>query len=171
MVKLMWATLVAIFFIALWYAMPLFAAQIDIEGTVEAKCVIQTDRSGVYGNPTASKLSTVAADGGIMPVVRYDVAVADYYVAKITYPTSFSTSPNLTDTVTWTGSASVSSVSDAGMSAYDTSKVEYGATTEFDLTIAGSTWFKVSSTAEYGYGKAFAGGTYRAVVIAECIAR
>ena len=171
MVKLIWATLVAVFFIALWFAMPLFAAQVEIEGNVEAKCVIQTDKSGVYGNPTASKLSTASADGGVEPIVRFDVAVADYYIAKLTYPTSFSTSPSLTDVVTWTGSASVSSVSDAGMSAYDTNKIEYGSTTEFDLTIAGSTWFKINSTAEYGYGKAFAGGTYRAVINAECIAK
>lgn len=169
--KYIWATLVLIFFVGVWFAMPLFAAQVDIEGNVQAKCVIHTDRSGVYGNPTADKLSTATADGGVEPIVRYDVAVADYYIAKITYPTTFSTSPPLTDVVNWTGSTSVSSVSDAGMSAYDTSKVTYDATTEFDLTIAGSTWFKVSSTAEYGYGKAFAGGTYRAIVNAECIAK
>jgi len=171
MVKLIWATLIAIFFIALWFAMPLFAAQVEIEGNVEAKCVIQTDKSGVYGNPTANKLSTASADGGVEPIVRFDVAVADYYIAKLTYPTSFSTSPALTDVVNWSGNTSVSSVSDAQMSAYDTNKITYDATTEFDLTIAGSTWFKVSSTAEYGYGKAFAGGTYRAVINAECIAK
>lgn len=152
------------------FATPLIAAETEIEGNVEAKCIIQTDTSGVYGNPTADKLSTASADGGVEPIIRYDVAVADYYTAKITYPTAFSTSPTLTDVVTWSGSVSVSSVSDAGMSAYDTNKVTYDATTEFDLTIAGSTWFKVSSTAEYGVGKAFSGGTYRAIVQAECIA-
>jgi len=147
------------------------AAQVDIEGNVQSKCIIQTDTAGVYGNPSPDKLSTLASDGGVEPIVRFDVAVANYYKAMITYPTAFSTSPSLSDTVTWTGSASVSSVSDAGMSAYDTSKVEYGSTTEFDLTIAGSTWFKVSSTATYGYGKSFPGGTYRAIVLAECIAK
>jgi hypothetical protein len=57
------------------------------------------------------------------------------------------------------------------MSAYDTNKVTYDATSEFDLTIAGSTWFNVVSTAAYGFNKALPGGTYRAVVQAECIAK
>lgn len=142
-----------------------------ITGNVQSKCIIHTDTNGVYGNPTPDKLSTTAADGGVQPVIRYDVAIADYYIARITTPTTFSTSPSLTDVVNWTGSSSVKEVSDAGMSAYDTNKVVYDATTEFDLTIAGTTWFKVSSTAAYGYGKAFPGGTYRSVVQAECIAK
>jgi len=152
-------------------ALPAVAQETLIEGNIQSKCIIHTDTQGVYGNPTPDKLSTTSTDGGVQPVVRYDVAVADYYIARITTPTSFSTSPTLTDVVNWTGSSSVGEVSDAGMSAYDTSKVVYEATTEFDLTIAGSTWFKVSSVAEYGYGKAFPGGTYRAVVQAECIAK
>jgi hypothetical protein len=147
------------------------AEEAVIEGNVQSKCIINTDTQGVYGNPTPDKLSTASTDGGVQPVVRYDVAVADAYIARITTPTSFSTSPNLSDVVNWTGSTSVGEVSDAGMSAYDTGKVVYDATTEFDLTIAGSTWFKVSSTATYGYGKALPGGTYRAVVQAECIAK
>jgi len=147
------------------------AEGVQIEGTVQAKCVIRTDRTGVYGNPTASKLSALPADGGVTPIVRYDVALAGYYVARITHPTSFSTSPTLTDTVTWTGGASVSSVSAAGMSAYDAAKVEYDATTEFDLSVSGTTWFKVDSTAEYGYDKAFPAGTYRSVIQADCIAK
>lgn len=156
---------------ALVLATSAVAEEAIIEGNVQSKCVIHTDTQGVYGNPTPDKLSTASTDGGVQPVVRFDVAVADYYVARITTPTSFSTSPSLTDVVNWTGSASVGEVSDAGMSGYDTSKVTYDATTEFDLTIAGSTWFKITSTAEYGYGKAFPGGTYRAVVQAECIAK
>jgi len=152
-------------------ALPAVAQETLIEGNIQSKCIIHTDTQGVYDNPTPDKLSTTSTDGGVQPVVRYDVAVADYYIARITTPTSFSTSPTLTDVVNWTGSSSVGEVSDAGMSAYDTSKVVYEATTEFDLTIAGSTWFKVSSVAEYGYGKAFPGGTYRAVVQAECIAK
>jgi hypothetical protein len=147
------------------------AEEAVIEGNVQSKCIINTDTQGVYGNPTPDKLSTASTDGGVQPVVRYDVAVADAYIARITTPTSFSTSPSLSDVVNWTGSTSVGEVSDAGMSAYDNGKVVYDATTEFDLTIAGSTWFKVSSTAAYGYGKAFPGGTYRAVVQAECIAK
>ena len=65
-------------------------ATVDIVGTVEAKCVIQTTKSGVYGNPIASKLSTTPADGGVLPVIRYDVSIADSYTANITHPTSFS---------------------------------------------------------------------------------
>lgn len=147
------------------------AEDVVITGNVQSKCVINTDVAGVYGNPTADKLSTAPADGGVIPVVRYDVSLADAYTARITTPTSFSTSPALSDTVTWTGSTSVQEVSDAAMSDYDTNKVEYDATTEYDLHTAGTTWFKMTSTAEYGYGKALPSGTYRAVVQAECIAK
>ena len=44
-------------------------ANVEITGSVEAKCVIQTTKSGAYGNPIASKLSTTPADGGILPVM------------------------------------------------------------------------------------------------------
>jgi len=141
-----------------------------ITGTVQSKCVINTDTAGVYGNPTPDKLSTSPEDGGVMPIIRYDVSLADAYTARVTTPTSFSTSPALSDVVNWTGSTTVSSVSDTAMSDYDTNAVEYDSTTEFDLHTAGTVWFKVDSTAEYGYNKAFPGGTYRAVVEAECIA-
>lgn len=147
------------------------AEGVQIEGTVQAKCVIRTDRNGVYGNPIASKLSTMPADGGVTPIIRYDVALAGYYIARITHPTSFSTSPALPDTLAWTGGTSVSSVSNPQMSAYDAAKVEYDATTEFDLTVSGTTWFKVDSAAEYGYDKAFPAGTYRSVIQADCIAK
>ena len=153
------------------YAQAAVAEDIPIVGNVESKCVIQADTTGVYGNPSPSNLSTDTADGGVEPVVRFDVAQADYYKAVITYPESFSQSPTLTDTVTWTGSTSVSAVSDANMSAYDTSKVEYNNTTEYELTVAGTTWFAISSEADYGFDKAFPGGTYRAIVTAECIAQ
>jgi hypothetical protein len=146
------------------------AADIPIIGQVESKCVVTQDRQGVYGNPSASVLSTDAVDGGVEPVVRIDVVLADAYKAVITHPSSFSQSPALSDVVAWTGSTSVEAVSDAGMSAYDTSKIEYDYTTEIDLTIAGSTWFKISSEADYGYQKALPGGTYTAVVEANCIA-
>lgn len=159
--------------IAILAALPYAAAaeSVQIEGNVQAKCVIRADRTGVYGNPTANKLSALPADGGVTPVIRFDVALADYYIARITHPTSFSTSPALSDTVAWSGGASVSSVSDAAMSGYDAAKVEYDATTEFDLTVAGTTWFKVNSAAEYGYNKAFPAGTYRAIIQADCIAK
>jgi hypothetical protein len=146
------------------------AAEIPIVGTVSSKCVITTDTAGIYGNPTIDKLSTSPSDGGVMPVVRYDVFAANAYKAVITTPTSFSTSPMLNDVVNWVGETSVSRVSVSGMSAYDSNKRVYNNTTEFELTLAGSTWFRSSSIATYGIGKAFPGGTYRAVVLAECIA-
>ena len=147
-----------------------FAEEIPISGTVESKCIVTQDTAGVYGNGSPETLSTASADGGVHPVVRYDVIQADYYMARSTHPTSFSESPVLNDVVTWTGSVSTDQVSDANMSAYDTNKVEYDNVTEVDLSIAGSTWFKVESEADYGYNKAFPGGQYQAVVTAECIA-
>jgi hypothetical protein len=146
------------------------AEEVTITGTVASKCVITTDTVGIYGNPTPSELSTAPADGGVLPIVRYDVLQANFYKARIAYPESFSESPALTDVVTWTGDVTVAEVTDAGMSAYDTSKVEFNNITEVDLTIAGSTWFQVESTADYGVTKAFPAGTYRAVVSADCIA-
>lgn len=153
------------------FAAPVFAAQIEIKGNVQSKCIIQSDTPGVFGSPAADTLSTASADGGVAPVVRFDVAIGNYYYARIKHPTSFSTSPPLTDIVNWSGSSYVSNTTDAGMAAYDMSKVTYDNVTQFDLTIAGSTWFKIDSTATYGVGKAFPGGTYRAIVEAECIAK
>ena len=147
------------------------AEDVPIVGYVESKCLITTDTEGVYGNSTPSELSTDAADGGVEPIVRYDVIHADYYKALVSHPVSFSQSPSLSDVVTWTGSTTVSEVSDTGMSGYDTNKVTYNNTTEYDLTVAGSTWFKVSSEADYGYNKAFPPGTYTSIVQAECIAQ
>ena len=150
------------------FALPALA-NVDIVGNVEAKCVIQTTKSGVYGNPIASKLSTTPADGGVLPVIRYDVSIADAYTANITHPTSFSSSPSLTDTVAWTGSTSVTQTSVAGMSAYEAAKTVVNSTTIFDLTLAGSTWFSTASSAVYGTAKPFSGGTYTASVVATCI--
>ena len=56
------------------------------------------------------------------------------------------------------------------MSGYEAAKVEYDNHTEYDLTIAGSTWFTVESEAKYGVGKSLPGGEYKANVVAECIA-
>jgi|TARA_R110000824_G_scaffold365600_1_gene554113 hypothetical protein len=151
-------------------ASPAFA-NVDIVGNVEAKCIIQTDKSGVYGNPSASVLSTTPADGGVLPVIRFDVALANYYTANITHPTSFSSSPSLTDSVAWTGSTSVTQTSDASMSGYEAAKVLVNNTTIFDLTVAGSTWFSTASSATYAASKPFAGGSYTAVVQATCIAK
>ena len=141
-----------------------------ITGNVSSKCSIFTDTAGVYGNPTPDELSTLSADGGVLPVVRYDVSVADKYTAKISWPNSFSTSPNLSDSITWDGETEVKSHSVAEMSAYEAAKIEYDNVTEFDLTLAGSTWFKVTSEAKYGVGKSLPGGLYKANVVAECIA-
>ncbi len=163
----------------LLFLIPAFAcvstasANIPINGTVESKCVIQTDTDGLYGNPTADKLSTTAADGGVVPVIRYDIITADAYKAVVTTPSSFSSAPTLPDVVDWTSSTTVGDTSDASMSAFETGKVVYnnGHTTEFDLTVAGSVWFNVSSVAEYGYGTAFPAGNYTALITAECIAK
>jgi len=39
------------------------------------------------------------------------------------------------------------------------------------LTATGSTWFKTTSKAVMGGNKAFPGGSYTALVVAECIAQ
>ena len=147
------------------------AADVPITGTVQSKCVINTDTAGIYGNPTADKLSTAAADGGVKPIIRYDVSLAGAYVARITTPTSFSTSPSLNDSLTWSGSTTVKEFSVAAMSDYESNKVTYNSTSEYSLHTAGTTWFESSSSVAYGYGKALPSGTYRAVVVAECIAQ
>lgn len=147
------------------------ATETPITGTVESKCTIYTDIQGVYGAPTPDKLSTAEADGGVTPKIRYDVAEAGYYTAKIAWPDSFISSPNLSDTVTWNGEAVLGEVTDPLMSDYETNKVVYNNITEFDLTVAGTVWFNVTSTAEYGFGKSFPGGSYSAVATAECIAK
>ena len=158
-------------------AMSLFAfsaqaVDVPISGTVQSRCVITTDTPGTYGNPNAYTLTTSSTDGGVQPIVRYDVTLADAYYAQITTPTSFDTSPSLTDTVTWTGSTEVSSVSDAtNMASYETNKTTFGQTTQFDLTATGSTWFKSTSVATNGGNKAFPGGNYSATVEAVCVAK
>lgn len=141
-----------------------------ITGTITPRCVIYTETTGVYGNPSPDVLSTAAADGGVQPIIRYDVLQSGFYKAVITVPNSFSSAPALSDTVTWTGSVDVSRVTDAAMSAYSTNKTIYNNTTEINLTVPGSVWFKADSKAQYGYNKAFPSGTYKAIVSAECIA-
>ncbi len=146
------------------------AQDVPITGTVASKCIIYTETPGVYGNPSPNVLSTLPADGGVQPIIRYDVLQSGFYKAVITTPNSFSSSPSLTDNVTWTGSVDVSRVTNAAMSAYSTNKITYNNTTEIVLSIPGSVWFKAESKAEYGYNKAFPAGTYRAMVTASCIA-
>jgi len=148
------------------------AEDVPIEGTVQSRCVIVTDTAGVFGNPNAYTLTTNPTDGGALAVVRFDVTLADAYYAEITAPSSFSSSPNLPDVVTWTGDTEVQAISDAtGMGSYETNKIEQGMKDIYDLTATGSTWFKTSSTATMGGDKAFAGGNYTALVTAECIAK
>lgn len=147
-------------------------ADAPITGNVQSRCVVTTDTPGVYGNPNAYTLTTTPSDGGVLPIVRFDVTLADAYYAQITTPTEFSSSPSLSDTVTWSGSTEVASVSDAtNMGSYETDKTTFGATTQYDLTATGSTWFKSSSSATYGGNKAFPGGSYSATVEAKCIAQ
>ena len=50
-----------------------------IRGTVASKCSVYTTTQGVFGNPSPNTLSTAAADGGVQPIVRYDVAIGNYY--------------------------------------------------------------------------------------------
>jgi hypothetical protein len=151
---------------------PAVSATTPISGMVASKCIVTTDTDGVYGNPSATKLSTASSDGGVLPIIRYDIITASAYNAKITTPISFSSSPALgSETVTWTGSTVANQMSDAGMSVFNTNKVVYNNSSEFPLTIAGSVWFDVSSVATYGYNKAFPAGSYSAVVTAECIAQ
>lgn len=144
-------------------------ANTEIIGSVDSKCIIVSETAGVYGNPNPYELTTAPASGGVQPIIRYDVLVADYYKAVIEHPVSFSSAPTLDDVVNWEGDVEVSEVSDTNMADYDTNKVEYDNAHEYDLTVAGSTWFKISSTADYGYTKSFPAGTYTAIVEAECI--
>lgn len=146
-----------------------YAENAVISGTVQSKCSIFTETRGVYGNPAPNELSTLPADGGVKPVIRFDVAAASYYTGRISHPISFSTSPSLADSVTWTGDTTVATVSDTSMAGYEAAKVQYNNVTEYDLTAAGSVWFTVDSNATYGFNSAFPAGTYTAIVVAECI--
>lgn len=154
----------------LFAAASVYAAETPITGNVSSKCSVYTDVAGVYGNPNPDELSTLPADGGVMPIIRYDVSIANYYTAKISWPTEFTSSPSLSDSLTWTGEVEVSSTSDTGMSGYEAAKVEYDNVTEYNLTVAGSTWFKVTSGVTYGVDKSLPGGTYKASVEALCVA-
>ena len=148
------------------------ATDSPINGTVQPKCSVYTETQGVYGNPLPNKLDTLPASGGTKASIRYDVAQANFYLARITHPIAFSSSPTLDDAVAWTGSSVVGQVSVAEMSAYEAAKViSPSNVTTFDMTLAGSTWFTVSSTATYGYNKALPAGNYTAIIKADCIAK
>lgn len=151
---------------------PALAQNTEINGTVQSRCIIQTDRAGTYANPNAYTLTTAPADGGEVARIRVDVSLADAYYVAITAPEEFSSSPALPDQVTFSGDTEVDVVSDAtGMGSYETNKVELGMTDRYELTATGSTWFKTSSIAAMGGSKAFPGGNYTSLVVAECIAK
>jgi len=157
----------------------LFASKVEagtnINGNVESRCTVNTDTAGYYGNPNAYTLTTVPSSAGQLPVVRIDTSLANAYKAQISYPTSFSASPSLGDTTVWTGAVTVVQTSSSDMSGYQaaSSTANNGAMRTYALTVAGATWFSVASVATYGGGqqKAFPGGSYTAVVVAECIAQ
>jgi hypothetical protein len=150
-----------------------YAGNIDITGTVESRCIVNTDTPGVYGNPNAYTLTTLPASAGQVPIVRIDSSLANAYNAQISYPTSFSTSPSLSDTTAWVGAVGVEQTSSSDMSGYQAASTTTGAMRTYPLSIAGTTWFSVASTATYGGGqqKPFPGGSYKAVILAECIAQ
>ena len=150
-----------------------YAANIDITGTVQSRCIVNTDTPGVYGNPNAYTLTTLPASAGQVPIVRIDASLANAYNAQISYPTSFSTSPSLSDTTAWEGAVGVEQTSSSDMSGYQAASTTTGAMRTYPLSIAGTTWFSVASTATYGGGqqKPFPGGSYKAVILAECIAQ
>ena len=149
------------------------AENIDITGTVQSRCTVNTDTPGVYGNPNAHTLTTLPASAGQLPIVRVDTTLANAYNAIISYPTSFASSPSLGDTVAWTGAVAVVQTSSSDMSGYQAGSTTTGAARTYPLSIAGTTWFSVASQAAYGGGqnKAFPGGSYTAHVVAECIAQ
>lgn len=158
--------------LAILISIPAFAQDTEINGTVQSRCIIQTDNPGTYANPNAYTLTTSPTDGGELARIRVDVSLADAYYVAITAPEEFSSSPALPDQVVFSGDTEVDAVSDAtGMGSYETNKVELGMTDRYDLTATGSTWFKTSSIAAMGGSKAFPGGNYTALVKAECIAQ
>jgi len=150
-------------------ATPIIAA--DIDGTVESRCTVATTTDGKYGNPNAYTLTTDPASNGQVPVIRFDTTLADAYYAQVTYPTSFSSSPSLSDNVTWTGAVSVKATGADGMSGYQAASTTTGAMRSYPLSVAGSVWLQSTSVAVYGGNGAFPGGAYKAVVLAECVAQ
>jgi len=149
------------------------AENIDITGTVQSRCTVNVDTPGAYGNPNAYTLTTAVASAGQDPIVRFDVSLANAYFAQVSYPTAFVSSPSLSDTVSWVGAVTVAQTSTSDMSGYQSASSLAGSRRQYALTVAGTTWFKSTSVATYGGGqaKAFPGGAYKAVVLAECIAQ
>ena len=150
-------------------ATPVLAA--DIDGSVESRCTVATTVPGIYGNPNAYTLTTLPASAGQVPVIRFDTTLANAYYAQVSYPTSFSSSPSLSDNVTWTGTVAVNATGESGMSGYQTASTTTGAMRQYGLSVAGSVWIEATSVAVYGGSRAFPGGSYKAVVLAECVAQ
>ncbi len=152
-------------------ATPILA--IDIEGSVESRCTIADVTAGKWGNPNAYTLTTAPSSNGVVPVIRADTTLADAYYLRVSYPTSFSSSPSLSDNVTWTGTVGVKATGASGMSGYQGASTtsNNGATRQYALSVAGSVWIEATSVAVYGGNRAFPGGTYKAVVVAECVAQ
>lgn len=148
-----------------------WAVNSPITGTVQASCSIVTTTPGKYGVPNIWRLSTTPSEGGQPAVIKTTIGTADKYKITITHPNSFSSSPSLSDTLAWTGSSVYTSGSASGMSAYETGKTVVGNTTTFDMTLAGTTFFTVASSAQYGYNRAFPSGSYTANIVASCVAK
>ena len=157
-----------IFLLSTSYA---WAVNSPITGTVQASCSIVTTTPGKYGVPNIWRLSTTPSEGGQPAVIKTTIGTADKYKITITHPNSFSSSPSLSDTLAWTGSSVYTSGSASGMSAYETGKTVVGNTTTFDMTLAGTTFFTVASSAQYGYNRAFPSGSYTATIVASCVAK
>lgn len=150
-------------------ATPILA--IDIDGSVQSRCTVADVTPGKYGNPNAYTLTTAPSSAGQVPVVRFDTTLANAYYAQVSYPTSFSSSPSLSDNVTWTGAVEVKAHGESGMSGYQAASTTTGAMRQYALSVAGSVWIQATSIAVYGGNRAFPGGTYKAVVLAECVAQ
>ena len=154
-------------------ATPILAENIDVTGTVQSRCTVNVDTPGIYGNPNAYTLTTLPASAGQEPIVRFDVTLANAYHAQVSYPTAFTSSPSLTDTVAWTGTVAVAQMSTSDQSGYQAASTTSGSMRQYALAHAGTLWVKATSIATYGGGqaKAFPGGAYKAVVLAQCIAQ
>lgn len=144
---------------------------VDIDGSVQSRCTVADVTPGKYGNPNAYTLTTDPSSNGQVPVVRFDTTLANAYYAQVSYPTSFSSSPSLSDNVTWTGAVTVKATGESGMSGYQSASTTTGAMRQYGLSVAGSVWIQSTSVAVYGGNRAFPGGTYKAVVLAECVAQ
>ena len=147
------------------------ALSADIDGTVESRCNIAVTEPCKYGNPNAYTLTTLPSSGGQVPSIRFDTTLANAYYAQVSYPTSFTVSPSLSDNVTWTGAVSVKATGESGMSGYQTASTESGSMRQYDLTVVGAVWLQSTSVATYGGNRAFPGGTYKSVVLAQCVAQ